>query len=78
MPRKTKIDPRLLKLLKRIAGNVLSLRTAKGWTQEQASEKGDFDLRFYQRVESGRYSFNLETIVRLAEVFRVDPHRLFE
>jgi transcriptional regulator with XRE-family HTH domain len=56
----------------------MRIRHSNGWTQEQTSEKGKFDLRFYQRVESGRYSFNLETVARLVETFRVDVSEFFK
>ncbi len=77
MSRKTKIRPTLSKLLKRISTNILRIREKKGWTQEEVAERGNIDLRWYQRLESGRYSFNLETLARLAELFKVDVSEFF-
>ena len=78
MARASKLGPRLSKLIARIARNVLRLRNEKGWTQEQLAERLDCDLRWYQRLESGSYSFNLDTLVRLAQALGVDERELFD
>lgn len=71
MARQSKINPQLAKLLKRISVNVVQMRKDRGWTQEQAAERGGFDFRWYQRLESGKYSFSLETLVRLSELYKL-------
>lgn len=78
MARKSKIDERLSRLLRRISGNVRKLRQKREWTQETAATKGDFDFRFYQRIESGKYSINLATLINLAQLFHVDVRVFFE
>lgn len=78
MTRQSGIDPKLLKLLGRVAGNFERLRKAKEWTQAVAAEKIDGDLRWYQRLESGKYVLSLETLTRLAQAFQVDVREFFK
>lgn len=78
MARTSVLDPALAKLLRRIAKNIVLARTDRAWSQEEASERGGFDLRWYQRLESGRHSFTLETLVRIAVLFHVDPENLLQ
>ena len=46
---------------------VRALRQAKGWTLEQAAEKGDMDLKHWQKIEAGTINVTLVTLVRIAE-----------
>ncbi len=46
---------------------VRAFRQAKGWTLEQAAEKGDMDLKHWQKIEAGTINVTLVTLVRLAE-----------
>ncbi len=62
----------------RIAGNIERLRQEKGWTQAAAAERMDGDLRWYQRFESGKHVLSLDTLIRLAHVFRVDVSEFFK
>ena len=78
MARKSDINPRLLKLLGRISENVERVRKAHKWSQAEAAERLDGDLRWYQRIESGKYVISLDTIARLAKAFRVDESEFFE
>ncbi|NUM58146.1 MAG: helix-turn-helix transcriptional regulator [Bdellovibrionaceae bacterium] len=57
-------------VLKTIARNVKKLRKAKGLTQEDMVDFG-FNYRHYQKIESGAYSPNLHTLVRLSQVFNI-------
>jgi transcriptional regulator with XRE-family HTH domain len=77
MARKSDISPKLSKLLGRIAGNIEKLRHERGWTQAEAAERIDGDLRWYQRLESGKHVLSLDTLIRLAQVFRVDVAEFF-
>ncbi|MCC7460626.1 MAG: helix-turn-helix transcriptional regulator [Proteobacteria bacterium] len=63
-------------LLQSLSANIKSLRAKKGWTQEQMTDFG-FDYRHYQKLESGRYSPSLQTLFRLAQVFKVKIKDLF-
>ncbi|NBT59737.1 XRE family transcriptional regulator [bacterium] len=61
------IESEYNKLLQRVATNVRRLRKECGLTQEEMSRKGGFNYRFYQKLESGKYSPNLYTLFRIAK-----------
>lgn len=54
-------------LLGAIAANIRKFRKKKGLTQEDMVDHG-FNYRYYQKLESGHYSFNLYTLHRLSKV----------
>ena len=60
----------------RVAGNLERIRNEKGFTQEDMEAKG-FSLRWFQRIESGKYSVSLPTIDHLARKLGVDVAELF-
>lgn len=64
-------------ILERIAQNILRLREKNDLTQEDMLEFG-FERRWYQRIESGKYSVSLPTLYRLAEAFQVDISEFFK
>jgi transcriptional regulator with XRE-family HTH domain len=78
MARRREIDSKLMKILTIISSNIESLRKARGWTQAECAERCEGDLRWYQRLESGKHVLSLETVVRLALLFRVDVDELFK
>ena len=78
MARKSEISPKLSKLLGRISSNIERLRQKNGWTQADTAERVDGDLRWYQRLESGKHVLSLETLTRLTQVFRVDVSEFFK
>lgn len=59
------------KRVRQIAQNIKTARNAKGYTQAQM-EKFGFDLRNYQRLESGEHSPSLFTLFKLSKAFNVD------
>lgn len=59
------------KLLIRIATNIRKQRLKMKLTQEEMTLHG-FDYRYYQRIESGKYSMSLYTLLKLASVFKID------
>lgn len=65
-------SPRYKKLISRIAQNVFNLRETKKWTQEYTAERLGCDLRWYQRIESGKHGITLETICRLSVLFGIN------
>ncbi len=67
------MDPRLATLLLYIAANVRQIRSKRGLTQEALAEAVGVDLRFIQKVESGKASVSLGTLVALAEALAVKP-----
>ncbi|NBX82553.1 XRE family transcriptional regulator [bacterium] len=66
------------KLLLRVASNIKKIRHQLELTQEEVSSKGGFNTRFYQKLESGRYSPNLYTLFRLASTLKVKITDLFK
>lgn len=64
-------------ILDRIARNALRLREQNELTQEDMVAFG-FERRWYQRIESGKYSVSLPTLYRLAEAFKVDISEFFK
>ncbi|MGA7742128.1 MAG: helix-turn-helix transcriptional regulator [Polyangia bacterium] len=54
-------------MAKALGLQVRAFRQAKGWTLEQAAEKGDMDLKHWQKIEAGTINVTLVTLVRLAE-----------
>lgn len=58
-------------VIKDISLNIRGLRSSLALTQEQMAEYG-FNYRFYQKLESGKYSPSLRTLFRLADFFEVD------
>lgn len=56
-----------------IAANVRRLRMRLGWTQQDLEERTGFDIRFVQRIERGKVSMRVETLVRLAAALGVSP-----
>lgn len=64
-------------LLTNIAANIKRLRKDKGLSQREMEAFG-FDLRNYQRLESGSHSPSLYTLYKLGEAFCVDLHEFFK
>ncbi len=78
MAQKRDIDPKLSKVLDKISGNLERLRLDRGWSQLTTAEKLETDLRWYQRLESGKHALSLSTLVRLASLFKVDLIEFFK
>lgn len=78
MARTREITPKLSKLIQRISTNLERMRQDRGWTQAETAERAQGDLRWYQRLESGKHVLSLETISRLAQVFKVDAIDFFK
>lgn len=64
-------------LLSKVANNIKTIRTSKGLTQQNMAEEG-FNYRYYQKIESGRQSLNLETLHRIAVILRVEVSDFFK
>lgn len=58
-------------VLQRIAKNIQHYRRMRDLTQEDMADFG-FNYRHFQKLESGRYSPNLETLYKVASVLKVD------
>ncbi len=65
-------------LRSRLARSARRLRSARGWTQEEAAEKAHLNPRHYQKIEDGVVNVTLKTIEQLCHAFGVDVPALFE
>jgi len=74
---KTELDHGYWRIVRRISDNIREIRLAKGLTQEDMSSLG-LERRWYQRIESGKYSISLPTLDRVARAFKVDISEFFK
>jgi len=74
---KTELDDRYWKLMRLVAGNVRRVREAKKLTQEDMLGLG-FERRWFQRIESGKYSVSLPTLDRVARAFKINIAEFFK
>jgi len=65
-------------LLLRIAKNIKRIRKVRQLTQEEVADKADFNYRYFQKVESGRQSYNLNTLYRVAKVLKTEVKNFFD
>lgn len=62
----------------KIANQIKSLRTRKGYSQEVLAEKTGLSLRTIQRIENGETEPRGDSLKRLAEAFEVTPDELVD
>lgn len=77
MRKRSEIDEKTWKLVRRIAKNIKGIRESRGLTQEDMEQQG-FGVRWYQRFESGKHVPQIPTLDRLARAFKVDIADFFE
>jgi transcriptional regulator with XRE-family HTH domain len=65
------------KFRKKVALNIKNARKNAAVTQEGMAKNG-FNIRHYQDIESGKVNITLETIYRLAHVFKTSPDKLIK
>lgn len=63
------LDPTAV--LRNVGRRVAELRQARGWTQEQLAEAASVTVGYVRRIEGGAENLTLESIVRLANLFKV-------
>ena len=73
-----KDEARYLKLLKKTSANIKKYRLKSGLTQEEFAEKIDISCRYYQKLESGKYSPSLFTLYKISKNLRVDVNLLLK
>ena len=56
---------------------IRELRTSKGWTQEQLSEKLSVSRQTIISIENGRYSPSLELAYKIAKLFQMTIEEVF-
>lgn len=62
-------------VLKNLSKNIKKYRNEKGLTQEDMVDYG-FNYRFYQKLESGTYSPNLNTLYKVSQALEVNIYDL--
>ncbi|MGE0633216.1 MAG: helix-turn-helix domain-containing protein [Pseudobdellovibrionaceae bacterium] len=70
------IEAKYNKLLRTIGANLKRMRKSRNLSQADMTGHG-FELRNYQRLESGRHSPSLFTLHRLATIFDCEVKDLF-
>lgn len=71
------VEVKYNKLLKTIGANLKKARKARELSQSEMTSFG-FELRNYQRLESGKHSPSLFTLHRLALIFHCEVTDFFE
>lgn len=59
-----------------LGANIRRRRKRLGWTQAEAAEEAELELRYYQRIERGLASPSLRVLVDIAEVLDCEPAAL--
>lgn len=64
-------------LKQHVGKRLKAIRLSQDRTQEQMAELGKVDFRYYQRIEAGEANLTLDTIEKLARLYKVKPIELF-
>jgi transcriptional regulator with XRE-family HTH domain len=65
--------------LKQAFGSVIrELREEKGLSQQELADYSEVDRTYISDLERGLYSPTLNVIYKLAEVLKIQPHKLLE
>jgi transcriptional regulator with XRE-family HTH domain len=59
-----------------LAANIVSLRRAKGLSQEALGWEAGVSRRYMARIEGGQTSTGIEVLAKLAAVLEVEPYEL--
>lgn len=70
-------SPSYRELQSRVADTLRSLRSSRGWTQEQAAARCEMSTRLYQRCEAGDANLTLTSLARLCTGYEVDINEIF-
>jgi len=66
-------SPHLVEVLQYVAAHVKALRARRGLTQEGLAEVAEIDLRFLQKIETGKTNLSLDVLLRLSAALQVKP-----
>jgi len=61
-----------------LAGRIKALRSSKGWTQDQLSERASMQRSYLGDLERGFRNPSIRTLVKLANAFGVSVAALLE
>ncbi|GMO45945.1 MAG: hypothetical protein Pg6C_07910 [Treponemataceae bacterium] len=65
-------------LLKTVGNNIKRHRTGFRWPQAELAEKINISINFLSDIETGKKWPSPVTMVKLAEVFRIEAYELFK
>jgi len=68
---------RFAQQLQCLAANIKRLRKKSNLTQMQLAEVVDIELKYLQKLESGRKNPSIAIVLAIAEAFKVDLGELF-
>ena len=72
------VDKNTVKIQKRLAKNVISLRNRLGWTQEECADKLEIATAYLSRIERAIINVTLKNLVKLADGFDIDVSELLK
>jgi transcriptional regulator with XRE-family HTH domain len=65
-------------LLKVLSGNIKQYRTLFKWSQAELAEKINISINFLSDIETGKKWASPNTMVKLADVFRIEAYELLK
>lgn len=71
-------DSEELELINQIGKGIKSLRKEHGMTQLDLSVTSELDVRQIQRMEAGRTSPTLKTLIKISKSFKMNVFEFFE
>ncbi|MDR1453767.1 MAG: helix-turn-helix domain-containing protein [Candidatus Margulisbacteria bacterium] len=66
------------RLYQLLGANIKSYRTRSGWSQAELAERVSLSVNFLSDVETGKKWVSPATMLKLAEVFRIEVYELFK
>ena len=76
MPSKNASEPHQRSAREHLAGNLVVMRRARGWSQEDLALEAGLHRTFVAHVERGARNISLDNIEKLAIVFGVETYCL--
>ena len=72
------VDKNTVKIQKRLAKNVISLRKNRGWSQEEAAHNLGLATAYLSRVERAIVNVTLRNLGKIASGFEIDVSELLK
>lgn len=66
------------RVIRDVGRRVAEGRMRRGLTQEQLAEEAGVSLKYLQRVEAGKENLTVQSLVKLANLLRVEVIELFK
>lgn len=76
--KKTSLTSQEVACLKELGKRIRAAREAKGWTLEEAEERGWPAWQHLQQIETGEKNVTFTTVVRLLTLFNLDPGEMMK